>query len=263
MSQELIEKPKKKTFAQWEGYIGTSLKKTAEATLETAKRIAEFKTATPDDQFVKKMKVWYQMSPAHLSYWAKIAESMPRFLEHTGKLPASTRTLYELSSVKDDLWNEFIETGDINPSLTVEGAKSLKVSGGFKKSTANKYAEADNFLEIMQELDKLMQESDSVIDAKKALIKWLKKNPPEYHEDEVETLEKKDSALSKMVDSKTSISTTEKVPGTSSQTRVKCLALFGIFVDKPIYDKDILTCLDKMAGSDELKLAAIATLEGE
>lgn len=250
---------KKKNFSQWESYIGTSLKRTAEATLETATRIAEFKAATEEAKFAKHMKEWYQMSPAHLSYWAKISDSMPRFLEHTDKLPASTRTLYELASVKDDLWDEFIETGDINQSLTVEGAKSLKVSGGLKKATMDKYGEADNFLEIMQKLDELMTNATSVIDAKKALIVWLKKNPPEYHEDEViETSVVTDDpvTVSKSVEPK-------EVKGTSSQLRVKCLALFGIHVDKPMINKDVLTCLDRMAGSDATLLAAIETLESE
>lgn len=245
--------PKKKNFAQWESYIGTSLKKTAEATLETARRIAEFRVATPDDKFLKKMKSWYQMTPTHLSYWGKIADSMPRFLEHTDKLPASTRTLYELSGVNDNLWNEFIETGDVNPSLTVEGAKALKISGGLKKTTADKYSDADNFLEIMQSLDKIMEETPSIINAKKALIKWLKANPPEYHDD-VEEVEYEEINADHPKESK------PVIEGVSSQTRVKCLALFGIFIDKPIRDKDVLTLLDSMAGNDETKIAAIITL---
>lgn len=248
---------KKKTPAKWQEYIGTSLRKTAEATLDTAKRIAEYRISVEEDEFNKSMKQWFGFSPSHLSYWSKIADSLPRFEEHCDKLPASPRTLYELSGIDDDLWDEFIETGEINPSVTVDGAKSLKVNGGLKKATANKYGDADNFLEIMQKLDEIMSQANSIKDAKKLIGKWIKENPPLYPEDE------EDIEDAEVIEHEPQESKTAKEAGISSQTRVKCLALFGIYVDKPIIDKDVLTLLDKMAGNDETKLAAIETLESE
>ena len=250
---------KKKTIAQWQSYIGTSLRKTADATLDTAKRVAEYKLAVAEAEFNKSMKEWFGMSPSHLSYWAKINEQLPRFVETTAALPASSRTLYELAGLDDSLWDELVETGDINPAVTVEGAKNLKVNGGIRKATMNQYGEADNFLEIMQKLDELMHNATSVTAAKKALKIWLKENPPQFYEEEdEEVLESSAPATESPAKP-----TTKEIKGTSSQLRVKCLGMFGIFVDKPIIDKEFLTFLDRQAGSDESKLAAIATLESE
>jgi len=251
-----LPKPKKKTEDQWHNYIGTSLRKTAEATLDTARRVAEYRLAVEDDVFTKSMKGWFGFSPSHLSYWSKISEALPRFEGHTDILPSSSRTLYELSGLDDALWDELVETGDVNPSITVEGAKGLKVSGGFKKATASKYSEADNFLEIMQSLDQIMANADTIKDAKKELSKWVKANPPVYQEEEVIKVEPEE------VEHEPKESTPE-IKGTSSQVRVKCLALFGIYVDRPIIDDDILKLLDQLAGSDETLIAAVETLNNE
>ena len=267
---QLVE-VKTKQPAQWQSYISTSLRKTAEATLSTAKRIAEYKASTDDDMFVKTMREWFGMSPAHLSYWSKINEALPRFEANINVLPASTRTLYELSSIDDMLWDEFIESGDINHSLTVEGAKSLKVSGGVKKAIAAKYADADNYLEIMQQFDIIRETAASIKDAKKALTKWLKDNPaqfvpsePEesYYPDQNGPEESYYPDQNEPEESATKVAP-KVIPATSEALRTKCLAMFGIYVDKPIVDKDFLTFLDRQAGSDEAKLAAIETLESE
>lgn len=266
---------KKKSIGQWKDYIGNSLKKTAQATLETAVRIAEFKAATEEDKFVKHMKEFFNFTPTHLSYWKSINEAMPRFENNVGSLPAGTRTLYELSNIKDDLWDELIETKDINPSVTVEGAKTMKSSGGILRKIADKFAEANNFLEIMQSAKLIKDESDTIKEFKKEFNLWLKENPADFEEMDTEDsisgehemefdengniIEDDDPQPAKKAEPKEE----PKPTGTSPAVRAKCLALFGIFVDKPIIDKDFLTFLDIQAGNDDTKIAAIATLEGE
>ena len=178
-----------KSLTQWQRYIGTSLRKTAEATLETAKRIAEYRETTKEDDFNKHMKEWFNFSPSHLSYWTKINEALPRFQENIDKLPSSMRTLYELSNIKDDLWQEMIDEGKLSPSLTVEGVKQFKVDGNALKKLSEKYSDADNYLEIMQAAAE-MRAGKTKQEFQKEFDKWIKENPPEYTEEEIESLER-------------------------------------------------------------------------
>ena len=171
-----------KSLTQWQRYIGTSLRKTAEATLETAKRIAEYRETTKEDDFNKHMKEWFNFSPSHLSYWTKINEALPRFQENIDKLPSSMRTLYELSNIKDDLWQEMIDEGKLSPSLTVEGVKQFKVDGNALKKLSEKYSDADNYLEIMQAAAE-MRAGKTKQEFQKEFDKWIKENPPEYTEE--------------------------------------------------------------------------------
>ena len=245
---------KNKSPEQWQSYIGTALKKTAEATLDTAKRLAEYRASVEEDVYQTTLKEWYNFSPSHLSYWAKIAENLPRLEQHIDCIPGSPRALYELSNMSDQLWSEFVQTGDITPSLTVEGIKALKTRGGFKETVASKYSEADNYLEIMQQISALQeQHANDISKVKEAFEKWIKANPPQYPEEVIEE-PVKEKPESKVV---------EVLPKTTTHARVQALAAFGIFTDKPIVDKEILTFLDKLAGNKENLLHAIEVLENE
>lgn len=253
---------KKKSENQWHDYIGTSLRKTAEATLETAKRIAEYRASIEEDQFNKKMKEWFGFTPTNLSYWKSINLAIERFQNSVDVLPSSPRTLYELSGIKDELWDELVETRDIHPSITVENAKNLKTSGGIMRKISDKYAEANNYLEIMQSAKEIKDNCNTIKEFQKEFNKWLKDNPADFdtESEDDDIIEGEYTESSPKSESK---SESEVPSGTSSATRAKCLALFGIYIDRPIVDKDVLTLLDKMAGNDETKLAAIETLEGE
>ena len=242
----------KKSMIQWQDYIDTSLKKTAAATLETAGRIQKFKESTDPDLFSKHMKDWFGMTPTHLSYWSKINDNMPRFTDSIGRLPSGTRTLYELSSITDDLWEELIETNNITPALTVEAAKGLRENGGLVKRVAKIYEDANEFLEIITQLKKIKENTDTIKEAEKAFNKWIKENPPTYlTEDEDETIIEEDE-----------IEVIEN-HGVTSATRIKCLKLFGIDVNAPITDPKFLGFLRDVAGSQETLLNAIHTLEQE
>ena len=113
MNEITTEKFGGKTLDSWQGFINTSLKKTVEATLETAKRIAAYKAAVSDDMFKTTLKTWYGFGAAHLSYWAKIDETAPLFKEHIDILPASPRSLYELAAIDRKVFDELIEAGKI------------------------------------------------------------------------------------------------------------------------------------------------------
>ena len=139
------------------------------------------------------------------------------------------------------------------------------------RKISDKYAEANNYLEIMQMAKQLKDDSESIKHFKKAFNLYLKENPADFeeidNEEEIE-FDEEGNIIEGEVITKDDVGSMDdiikEVPkGTSSAVRAKCLAMFGIFIDKPIYDKEFLTFLDLQAGNDESKIAAIATLEGE
>jgi len=264
------KKPRKitKTDEAWKGYIATGLRKTAEATLDTAKRIASFKAnMSKPEEFQSKMDEWFNMSAAHLSYWSRINENMPRFLENIAVLPASTRTLYELSALDDSLWDELVQTGKIKTSLTVDQAKDLKTDGGIRKKVMAEYGDADNYLDIINKLNSLLENTGNIPEAITEFSAWIIDNPAEYDTLEVDDEPLVEPEVVKEVTGELLPKATATpvkaavVTGPTPELRAKCLALFGIYTHKTIVDDEVLRFLDRQAGSDEAKLAAISTLE--
>ena len=231
-----------KSLQQWESYISSSLKKTAEATLETAQRINRFKADVEPDQFKLNMKEWFGFTATHISYWNKIHDNMERFQDNIECIPASTRSLYELSSMDDDLWNEVINSGDIKPSLTVEDVKNLKVSGGIVKKLSAKYSDAYNYLDICNKLNELKRNTESVVDLKKEFTKWIKENPADMREDEEEVIEGDYEEV-------------KTKPISKKMTKQDAYALFGIHMDKRITNIEVLKLLNQLADSEELEAA--------
>ena len=230
-----------KSLQQWESYIGSSLKKTAEATLETAQRISKFKSDVEPDQFKLNMKEWFGFSATHISYWNKIHDNMERFQDNIECIPASTRSLYELSSMDDDLWNEVINSGDINPSLTVEDVKNLKLSGGIIKKLSAKYSDAHNYLDICNKLKELKRDTDSVVELKKEFATWLKENPADWIEDE----EAIDGEYEEV----------PTLPKSKKMSREVAYSLFGIHMDSKLENLEISRLLRQLADNDELEEA--------
>jgi hypothetical protein len=165
-----------KTLAAWQGFINTSLKKTVEATFDSAKRIAAYKAVVDDDTFKTTMKEWYGFTASHISYWAKINENAARFEKYIQILPASPRSLYELSAIEPVVFEELVTAGKIKPSLTVESIKELKASGGKIKTFLLKYSDSEDYLDICRESDRLKAEELTADEHIKQLATWIRAN---------------------------------------------------------------------------------------
>jgi len=260
MRKKITKKPE-----AWYAYINTSLRKTVTATLDTAERIGRYRDNAEPNEFQANMTKWFGMSSSQTSYWLRINDALPRFNVAVKQLPSSQRTLYELSAIDDDLWYELVDTNAIKPTLTVEQAKKLKTDGGILKKVMKEYGEADNFFDISNKLKDIMAVSNTPKAGITEFNIWLKDNPPEFSDSDDEIEAEEDGAMDgEYIPAETSTKVKkEKVVGASKELRVKCLGLFGIFVDKPIVDEDVLKFLDKLAGGDEAKIAAVETLENE
>ena len=226
-----------KNLEQWQSYIGTSLKKTAEATLETAERIDKFKLDSSESDFKDNMKKWFGFGATHLSYWSKIHMNYERFSSNINIIPSSTRTLYELSSIEDELWNELIQSKSIKPSITVEEAKILKSSGGVAKRLAAKYSDSPDYLEISNKVKELKKSTGDNKELKAEFNKWLKANPPEECEEITEEVKEKEVNPKPKKESRMSIEDAYKQ--------------FGIFVDKPIKNLRILKLMHQLSDEDQ------------
>jgi len=165
-----------KTLAAWQGFINTSLKKTVEATFDSAKRISAYKAAVDDDTFKATMKEWYGFTASHISYWGKISENAERFEKHIQILPASPRSLYELSAIEPAVFEELVTAGKIKPSLTVESIKELKASGGKIKTFLLKYSDSEDYLDICRESDRLKTQDLTADEHIKLLATWIRTN---------------------------------------------------------------------------------------
>jgi len=242
----------KKSLTKWESYIGVALKKTAESTLETARRINSFKEDIDSEEFKTCMANWFGFGSTHLTYWSKIHNASERFSDNIELLPGSTRTLYELASIDDELWNELVEAGDIKPSLTVESTKNLKLSGGAVKALSAKYAEAYNYLEICNKLNQIKSGTNSVAELKQVFKEWIKLNPPDWKEEEEDEdedpIEGDYNECTEVVD---------PVVLPKKPSREDAYALFGIHMDKKIANLEILRLLNKLADNSELEDAVL------
>jgi hypothetical protein len=167
-----------KTPEAWKGYIATGLKKTVDATLDTAKRIAAYRAVVEDVTFKNDMKEWFGFSLSHLSYWAKISDTLPRFESAINLIPASPRSLYELAAFNEEDWAALVANGQIKPSLTVEGIKELKAAGGVVKKFLLKYGESPDFFDINRKAQEFQAQGMTGKEVVTAMTKWLKENPP-------------------------------------------------------------------------------------
>lgn len=265
MGEILNEKFGGKTLDGWQGYINTSLKKTVESTLDSAARIAAYKNAVPPDVFKKTLKAWYGFGEAHLSYWSKIAENADLFKQHVNILPASPRSLYELAAIDRGLFDEFVESGKIKPSLTVEGIKSLKTEGGKLKSYLFKFADSPDYLEICKMADTIKKEpglsADEVI---LKLAKWVKEEgleiqPKSKPKATPKPVVNDDDDDDKPFVTPEGIEVHKPLPK-AALTRATALQMFGIYLDKPLDNLAVERALTAQAGDDDELLKALEVI---
>lgn len=270
-----------KTLAAWQGFINTSLKKTVEATFDSAKRIAAYKAAIDDDTFKATMREWYGFTASHISYWSKISENAERFEKHIQILPASPRSLYELSAIEPVVFEELVSAGKIKPSLTVESIKELKASGGKIKTFLLKYADSEDYLDICRESDRLKTEDLTADEHIKALATWIRANKikapvaepkpvkpkpgqtaPDgigndiYDDDESEEDEDTDEPV-------WSLPKVKEGEVLLAMSRENAYAMFGIYLNKPLDNVAVERALIAQAGDDEFLQQALEVILNE
>jgi len=268
-----------KTPDMWRGYISTGLKKTVDATLDTAKRIAAYRAVVDDVTFKNDMIAWFGFSLSHLSYWSKINDSLPRFESAVNLIPASPRSLYELAAFNEEDWQALVANGQIKPSLTVEGIKELKASGGIVKQFVNKFGESPDFFDISRKAQEYQAQGMTGKEVVAAMTKWVKDNPPERPPAK---LEPKAKAKATKVDDNLAANDgsddfdegedfsppvyaqgTKPIAGTLVEPRpnkMEALALFGIFINKPLDNVAVERALVAIAGDDETLLVALEVI---
>jgi hypothetical protein len=267
-----------KTPEAWKGYIATGLKKTVDATLDTAKRIAAYRAVVEDTAFKNDMKEWFGFSLSHLSYWAKISDTLPRFESAINLIPASPRSLYELAAFNEEDWNTLVANGQIKPSLTVEGIKELRATGGVVKQFLLKYGESPDFFDINRKAQEFQAQGMTGKEVVTAMTKWLKENPPERPpaklaskavQPEKSTGPANDFSDLEDDDEEEDFSPpvyaqgAKPIAGTLVEARpnkMEALALFGIFINKPLDNMAVERALVAIAGDDETLLVALEVI---
>ena len=253
-----------KTIPGWISYINTSLKKTVEATFDSAKRITAFKNSVSDEVFKEVMKTSYGFTASHISYWSKISENAERFEKHIQILPASPRSLYELSAIEPNVFEELVTAGKIKPSLTVESIKELKASGGKIKTFLLKYADSEDYLDICRESDRLKTEDLTADEHIKQLATWIRANKikapaKEAFVPKVELPIMVDDSLeaddgSDDFDDDEPVWTMPKSKEGEvllAMSRENAYAMFGIYLNKPLDNMAVERSLIAQAGDDE------------
>lgn len=268
MSEITNEKFGGKTLDGWQSFINTGLKKTVEATLDSASRIAAYKKAVAPEVFKSTLKQWYGFGDAHLSYWAKIDENMDRFKEHISILPAAPRSLYELAAIEQPVFKELVESGKIKPSLTVENIKELKASGGKLKTFLLKFSSSPDYLEICRKADALKAQDLTVDEVIHQLAKWVREelkikpeaklSPKQVHAPAPQLKIDDDDDDDDEVPNPQVVPKIELLP--KKMTHAEAYASFGIYLDKPLDNLAVERALTAQAGDDDVLLQALEVI---
>ena len=103
--------------------ITTSMQHTAVAILHTAQCVYEAKRELNKTSF--KALVAKFGSESSVSKWVAIGERAAVMKIHSDALPSSNTSLYHLSRLQNDKFNEYIATKQINPFMTNAAAAAL------------------------------------------------------------------------------------------------------------------------------------------
>jgi len=104
-------------------------KKTVESILAFSKVVFTLKKKCEDDEhtdFNEKVLKFWGLSSSGASQFAKTGEHSDKLMAYSKSLPASSRTLYELTQLPIQKLDEHINIGDITPSSTVNDVKAIK-----------------------------------------------------------------------------------------------------------------------------------------
>lgn len=103
--------------------ISSSMQRTAVAILHTAQCVFEAQNELNKTSFKALAAKFGSVSA--LSKWLTIGERAAALKIHVDALPASNTSLYHLSRLRDDKFNEYLATKQINPFMTNAAAAAL------------------------------------------------------------------------------------------------------------------------------------------
>lgn len=114
----------------WVSYVTVGLKMSQAAILDAGLRIWQFRQEcegiNSDQDFFKKAKEFWGFSDTASSMWSKIGSNYERLQPVADHLPPSYRSIYELTQLNEDRFDQAIKNTEINPSLTQQQVKTLK-----------------------------------------------------------------------------------------------------------------------------------------
>lgn len=119
---------KQSTVEEAQQFIDHSMKKTVESILATGYgfRVLSEACKREDKNFSEIVDERYQINKSNASRWVRIGLSYEVLLQHCDKLPASYSTIYSLTTLPKKAFNEVMDSGEIDATLTFEEAEKIK-----------------------------------------------------------------------------------------------------------------------------------------
>jgi len=125
------------------------------AILEFAKEVAAFKADCQTKQggtdFSEKVQEWLGMSQPIAEKWARIGSGSNLFTLGITSLPPSMSTIYQLTTLSEEVIEQAIEEGKIHPEMTRQDVQSLKPEKQKPTPKPPSYEQAELKLEALAE----------------------------------------------------------------------------------------------------------------
>jgi hypothetical protein len=115
-----------RTRAQWVEEICADYRRSVEAIIRMGRNLIAAKNTLPHGEFLEMIKADLPVTASTVQCLMKIATDAklqkPRIAQH---LPASWPTLYELTKAPEEVFDEAVTSGVINPKMTRRQAKEI------------------------------------------------------------------------------------------------------------------------------------------
>jgi hypothetical protein len=148
---------------QWKEYLQEGQAHAAQSMLAYCVRIAEYKAICEVKQggstFSQDCDEWLGLSQPSSNKLALIGEN-DKLIHSVNKLPQSWGTLYELTTLSDEQFDEALRDGDIHPDMTRKDVKAIK-QGNIKEIKPISFEDKpflDQYETIMKYTDKMSVE---------------------------------------------------------------------------------------------------------
>ena len=150
------------TRDQWREYLQEGQRNSIEAILDYGKRIYEFKQSCPGKQggstFAQDVKEWLGMSNQSANHWVKIGENNKTLLYYNKVLPPSRGSIYQLTTLTDEQFQNGLDEGVINPEATQADILAYKRRLGREELQARVDEEAEEQPEEQETSDEEWEE---------------------------------------------------------------------------------------------------------
>jgi len=131
-------------------------KKTVESLLVFAKIVYTLKDrceGSPEYDFQELALEKWGLSNSSASQFAKIGRNAEKLIKYSSSLPASSRSLYELTQLPYDKLDEFVNLGDITPASTVKDIQAIKETIKEEKQQTKKKEKSKKITENISNIE--------------------------------------------------------------------------------------------------------------